>query len=84
MSEISLAARTLGCRSVEARIRQWGKREFLRKMREWGKLGGRPPKKKLKSGKNHNDRAGTHEKATLGKRVRKRARPRGGEKKEKP
>jgi hypothetical protein len=69
MNDVSQAARMLGQRSVEARIHKWGKREFVRNMREWGKLGGRPPKKKLKSGKNHSDRAGTHEKATLGKRV---------------
>ena len=52
MSDISRAGRALGHQSVEARILKWGKREFVRKMREWGKLGGRPPKKKLKSGKN--------------------------------
>ena len=84
MSDISRAGRALGHRSVEARILKWGKREFVRKMREWGKLGGRPPKKKLKSGKNHNDRAGTHWKATLSKRMRKGARLRGCQKKEKP
>jgi hypothetical protein len=48
MRDISRAARTLGNRSVEARIRKWGKREFVCKMREWGKLGGRPSKKKIK------------------------------------
>jgi hypothetical protein len=32
----------MGRRSAEARMQQWGKREFLAKMREWGKLGGRP------------------------------------------
>jgi hypothetical protein len=32
----------MGRRSAEARIEQWGKREFVAKMREWGKLGGRP------------------------------------------
>jgi hypothetical protein len=44
----------MGHRSVQARIKKWGKQEFLRKMREWGKLGGRPKgsrKKRRKGGK---------------------------------
>jgi hypothetical protein len=36
------AASELAKRSVEARRKKWGKREFVSKMREWGKLGGRP------------------------------------------
>jgi hypothetical protein len=42
MASISNAASLMGRRSAEARIKRWGKREFLAKMREWGKLGGRP------------------------------------------
>jgi hypothetical protein len=42
MKNASDAARELARRSVEARIKRWGKREFVAKMREWGKLGGRP------------------------------------------
>ena len=38
----STAASLLGRRSVEARKKKWGKKEFTRRMREWGKLGGRP------------------------------------------
>jgi hypothetical protein len=38
----SKAASLLGRKSAEARIKQWGKKEFVSKMREWGKLGGRP------------------------------------------
>ena len=34
----------MGRRSAEAREKQWGKREFVKKMRAWGKLGGRPRK----------------------------------------
>jgi hypothetical protein len=43
----------MGQRSVEARIKKWGKREFTKRMREWGKLGGRPKgtgKKQAKKG----------------------------------
>jgi len=32
----------MGRRSAEARIKQWGKKEFVKRMQEWGKLGGRP------------------------------------------
>ena len=32
----------MGRRSVEARVKAWGKREFVKRMQEWGKLGGRP------------------------------------------
>jgi hypothetical protein len=42
MTTVSYAASLMGRRSVEARIKRWGKREFVVKMREWGKLGGRP------------------------------------------
>jgi hypothetical protein len=38
----SKAASLMGRRSVEARIKKWGKTKFKQKMREWGKLGGRP------------------------------------------
>ena len=40
--DASSAARLMGRRSAEARIKKWGKRAFVAKMREWGKLGGRP------------------------------------------
>jgi len=40
--EAKQAASILGRRSVKARMRKWGKEEFLRRMREWGKKGGRP------------------------------------------
>jgi len=43
----------MGRRSVEARVKEWGKREFVRRMQEWGKLGGRPKgshKKQVKTG----------------------------------
>jgi hypothetical protein len=42
--EINKAASALGKRSVEARKKKWGKKEFLKRMREYGKLGGRPRK----------------------------------------
>ena len=32
----------MGRRSAEARIKQWGKKEFVKRMQGWGKLGGRP------------------------------------------
>jgi hypothetical protein len=38
----SQAASLMGRRSVDARIKAWGKHEFERRLREWGKLGGRP------------------------------------------
>jgi len=38
----------MGRRSVQARIKKWGKAEFERRMREWGKLGGRPKRSKKK------------------------------------
>jgi hypothetical protein len=41
----------MGRRSVDVRIKAWGKQEFVRRMQEWGKLGGRPKgsgKKKTK------------------------------------
>jgi hypothetical protein len=44
MSKANDAARELARRSVEARRKKWGKKEFARRMREWGKLGGRPRK----------------------------------------
>jgi hypothetical protein len=54
MSTVRGAASLMGRRSVEVRIKRWGKREFIAKMRDWGKLGGRPKgsgtKKRLKRG----------------------------------
>jgi len=47
-SEPSSAASLMGRRSVQARIKKWGKAEFERRMREWGKLGGRPKRSKKK------------------------------------
>lgn len=43
-TKASEAARMLAHRSVKARRKRWGKKEFARRMREWGKLGGRPKK----------------------------------------
>lgn len=34
MANVNEAARLMAQRSVEARIRKWGKREFIRRMRE--------------------------------------------------
>ena len=54
MEPVSRAASLMGRRSVEARIKEWGKQEFVKRMREWGKLGGRPKgstKKTKKGGK---------------------------------
>jgi hypothetical protein len=42
MKKVSDAARELARRSVEARKRKWGKKQFRERMRAWGKLGGRP------------------------------------------
>jgi hypothetical protein len=42
MTKIGHAASLMGRRSVQTRVKKWGKEEFLRRMREWGKLGGRP------------------------------------------
>jgi hypothetical protein len=42
MEPVSRAASLLGRRSVDARVKAWGKAEFDKRMREWGKLGGRP------------------------------------------
>ena len=49
--KISEVMSLMAQRSVEARRKKWGKREFVKKMREYGKLGGRPPKSKPKGGK---------------------------------
>jgi hypothetical protein len=43
--DLSKAASIMGRKGVQARIRKWGKKEFVRRMQEWGKLGGRPRKK---------------------------------------
>ncbi|MBI4472292.1 MAG: hypothetical protein HY646_06460 [Acidobacteria bacterium] len=40
----SKAAVELAQRSVEARKKKWGEKEFKKKMRQWGRLGGRPRK----------------------------------------
>jgi hypothetical protein len=45
MTEVSHAASLLGRKSVEARKRKWGKKEFVRRMQEWGKLGARPKRR---------------------------------------
>lgn len=42
MKELNEAASLMGRRSAEARKKQWGKKEFVKRMQEWGKLGGRP------------------------------------------
>jgi len=42
MKELNEAASLMGRRSVEARRKKWGKKEFVKRMQEWGKLGGRP------------------------------------------
>lgn len=42
MESVSRAASLMGKRSVDARVKAWGKAEFVKRMREWGKLGGRP------------------------------------------
>jgi hypothetical protein len=42
MEPINEAASLMGRRSAEARVKKWGKKEFVKRMREWGKLGGRP------------------------------------------
>ena len=40
------AASAMGRRSAEVRQKNWGKKEFVKRMREYGKLGGRPKKTK--------------------------------------
>lgn len=42
MADVSKAASVMGRKSAQARIKKWGKKEFVRRMQEWGKLGGRP------------------------------------------
>lgn len=42
MTDVSKAASLMGRKSASARIKKWGKKEFVRRMQEWGKLGGRP------------------------------------------
>jgi hypothetical protein len=54
MEPVSQAASLMGHRSVESRVKAWGKQEFVKRMREWGKLGGRPKgsgKKQKKGGR---------------------------------
>jgi len=48
VKDVSKAASLMGRKSAEARRKNWGKKEFIRRMREWGKLGGRPKKKRTK------------------------------------
>ena len=55
MEPVSRAASLMGRRSAEARIKAWGKREFVKRMQEWGKLGGRP----RGSGKKQQRKSGT-------------------------
>jgi hypothetical protein len=43
-AKISEVMSLMAQRSVEARRKAWGKREFKKRMKEWGKLGGRPKK----------------------------------------
>jgi hypothetical protein len=50
--DIKKAAGMMGRRSAQARIKKWGKKEFVRRMREWGKLGGRPRKIDRREGDN--------------------------------
>jgi hypothetical protein len=40
--DLHKAASLMGRKGVQARIKKWGRKEFVRKMREWGRLGGRP------------------------------------------
>jgi hypothetical protein len=42
VTNLNKAASLLGRKSAQARIKKWGKKEFVRRMQEWGKLGGRP------------------------------------------
>jgi hypothetical protein len=42
VTTVSRAASLMGQQSVKARIKKWGKKEFVHRMRAWGKLGGRP------------------------------------------
>jgi len=42
VADVSKAASLMGRKSAKARIKKWGKKEFVRRMQEWGKLGGRP------------------------------------------
>ena len=50
-TKISEVMSVLAQRSVDARQKAWGKREFKKRMREWGKLGGRPKKADKKGNK---------------------------------
>jgi len=43
-AKISEVMSLMAQRSVEARKKAWGKKEFKKRMKEWGKLGGRPRK----------------------------------------
>jgi hypothetical protein len=50
-ARISEVMSLMAQRSVEARQKAWGKREFKKRMKEWGKLGGRPKKAAAKDRK---------------------------------
>jgi len=54
VTPMSRAASLMGRRSAEARIKQWGKREFIKRMQEWGKMGGRPKDSSRKQKKGGN------------------------------
>jgi hypothetical protein len=48
-AKISEVMSLMAQRSVEARRKAWGAREFKKRMKEWGKLGGRPKKNETDS-----------------------------------
>ena len=49
MNDVTKAASLMGKKSAAAREKQWGRKQFVKKMREWGKLGGRPMGSKKKN-----------------------------------
>ena len=51
MKDVNKAASLMGRESAKARLKKWGKKEFVRKMQKWGKLGGRPKGSGKKSAK---------------------------------
>ena len=50
MKDVNKAASLMGKKSAEARRKQWGEKEFVKRMRAWGKLGGRPTGSSKKKG----------------------------------
>jgi hypothetical protein len=50
MTDVSKAASVMGRKSVAARTKKWGKKEFIRRMQDWGKLSGRPKGRSKKKG----------------------------------